>query len=84
VALAPREEGVVADPDRTGEAPPEGGSAGGPILRGEGRSVPVRELVRDIEWVKRSLSFSSRSEIAVSLAVTSTGLSGMAISNRPN
>lgn len=82
--LGPREEGVEADPDRAGEVPPEGGSAGGPILRGEGRSVPVRELVRDIECVKRSLSFSSRSEIAVSLAVTSTGLSGMTINDRSN
>lgn len=42
----------------------------------EGRSVPVRELVRDI--VKRSLlasrSFSKRSATSFSLEVTSTGL----------
>lgn len=70
VALGTRGEDAEGEPDPAGE----GGSAGGPMLRCGGLSVPVRELSRLIECVRRSLSFSSRSLIAASFAVTSTGL----------
>lgn len=45
---------------------------GGVRDRTEGRSVPVRELVLDMD--NRSRSFSTRSAISLSRADTSTGL----------
>jgi len=78
VALVNRGEDADGGPDDVaGEMAPAdvGGSAGGPMLRDcGGLSVPVREVFRLIECVKRSLSFSSRSATAASFAATSTGL----------
>jgi hypothetical protein len=74
VALENRGEVTGEDAEEAGAAAVCGGSAGGGICLVDGRSEGVREFVRDIECVNRSLSFSSLSATAASFAVTSTGL----------